>query len=253
VGIPQGQSPLKVFKAILQRIMKPIRIFRHVACEGPGYLGVFLEKQNIPFEVVCIDEGVEVPDDLDTISGLVFMGGGMNVTDPLQWIKDEQALIRKAIESNVPIMGICLGAQMISAAMGGRITSEPGMEIGWHRVTAVAEHKSNAWLKDLPDELLPFHWHADTFSIPQGAVPLFNSECRQNQAFAFKNCIALQFHLEMTVDMVKEWVQQFGSDLDYGPPCAQTRDDILYKLDEKVLALNKWADIIFSKWIKQLL
>ena len=232
--------------------MKPVRIFQHVSCEGPGYLGVFLEKHHIPFEVICIDDGVEAPDDLDTISGLVFMGGGMNVTDPLQWIKDEQALICKAIDNNVPIMGICLGAQMMSAAMGGSITHGPGMEIGWHRVTPVTENQSNDWLTGLPDELVPFHWHADTFSIPQGAVPLFKSECRENQAFVFKNCIALQFHLEMTADMVKDWVQQFGSDLENGPPCAQTREDILDKLDEKVLALHQWADIIFSKWIKQL-
>ena len=232
--------------------MKPVRIFRHVACEGAGYLGVFLEKHHIPFEVICIDDGVEAPDDLDTISGLVFMGGGMNVTDPLQWIKDEQALICKAIDNNVPIIGICLGAQMMSAAMGGSITHGPGMEIGWHRVTPVTENQTNDWLKGLPDELVPFHWHADTFSIPQGAVPLFKSECRENQAFVFKNCIALQFHLEMTADMIKDWVQQFGSDLEYGPPCAQTREAILDKLDEKVLALHQWADIIFSKWIKQL-
>ncbi len=232
--------------------MKPVRIFRHVACEGPGYLGTFLEKQQIPYEIVCIDEGIAVPQDLDTTSGLVFMGGGMNVTDPLQWIKDEQALICKAIENNVPIMGICLGAQMMSAAMGGSITHGPGMEIGWHRLTPVTENKSNHWLTGLPDDLVPFHWHADTFSIPQGAVALLKSECRGNQAFAFKNCIALQFHIEMTAEMVKDWVQQFASDLEYGPPCAQTREVILDQLDEKISALHQWADIIFSKWIKQL-
>lgn len=232
--------------------MKPVRIFRHVACEGPGYLGTFLEEQQIPYEVVCIDEGVEVPTDLDAISGLVFMGGGMNVTDSLQWVKDEQALICKAIDSNVPIMGICLGAQLMSAAMGGSITHGPDMEIGWHRVTPVRENKSNDWLKGLPDELVPFHWHADTFSIPQGTTPLLNSECRQNQAFAFKNCIALQFHLEMTADMVKEWIRLFGSDLEYGPPCAQAREDIFANLDEKVSALHQWADIIFSRWVKEL-
>ncbi len=232
--------------------MKPVRIFRHVACEGPGYLGNFLEKHKIPYEVICIDEDIEVPDDIDSVSGLVFMGGGMNVTDPLQWITDEQALIRKAIDNNVPIMGICLGAQMMSAAMGGQITHGPGMEIGWHRVTPVAENKSNDWLKDLPDQLVPFHWHADTFSIPQRATALLKSECRQNQAFVFNNCIGIQFHLEMTAEMVKEWVQLFGSDLEYGPPCAQTREKILAKLDEKVAALHQWADLIFARWVKEL-
>ena len=232
--------------------MKPVRIFRHVKCEGPGYLGTFLEQQQIPYEVVCIDEGVEVPVDLGAISGLVFMGGGMNVTDPLQWIQDEQSLIRKAIDHEVPVMGICLGAQLMSAAMGGTITHGPGMEIGWHRVTPVPENKLNDWLKDLPDELVPFHWHADTFSIPQGATSLLYSDCRNNQAFVYKNCIALQFHLEMTVDMVKEWLRLFASDIDNGPPCAQPCEDILFKLDKKIAALHHCADLIFSRWIEGL-
>jgi GMP synthase-like glutamine amidotransferase len=232
--------------------MKPVHIFRHVKCEGPGYLGTFLQQQQIPYEVICIDEGVEVPVDLDVISGLVFMGGGMNVTDPLQWIQEEQALIRTAIEHNVPVMGICLGAQLMSAAMGGTITHGPGMEIGWHPVTPVPENKPNVWLNDLPDVFVPFHWHADTFSIPQDATSLLNSECRNNQAFVYKNCVALQFHLEMTTDMVKEWVRLFGSDIDYGPPCAQTCEDILFNLDEKISALHQCADVIFSRWIEGL-
>ena len=78
--------------------MKPVRIFSHVACEGPGYLGTFLEQNNIPYNVICIDEGITVPQNLDDISGLVFMGGGMNVTDPQQWLSDEKKLIKKAIK-----------------------------------------------------------------------------------------------------------------------------------------------------------
>ncbi len=232
--------------------MKPVRIFRHVACEGPGYLGTFLDKNKIPFEIVCIDEGIQVPADLDAVSGLIFMGGGMNVTDDLQWIRDEQALICKAIENDVPVMGICLGAQLMAAAMGGTITHGPGMEIGWHPVTPLPETKTHELLKDLPQEFVPFHWHADTFTIPEGATSLLTSECRDNQAFVYKNSIALQFHLEMTADMVKEWVSKFGSDLDHGLPCAQRAEDILENLDEKISALHQCADIIFTKWIEGL-
>ncbi|MCW9031215.1 MAG: type 1 glutamine amidotransferase, partial [Gammaproteobacteria bacterium] len=166
--------------------MKPVRIFRHVACEGPGYLGTFLEQHNIPYEVICIDEGVTVPQNLEDISGLIFMGGGMNVTDPLQWISDEKKLIKKAINQNIPVLGICLGAQLISTALGGEITHDPNMEIGWHAVVKDAENKNSEWLKNLPETFIPFHWHADTFSIPDEATLLLHSKCRINQAFAIK-------------------------------------------------------------------
>lgn len=230
--------------------MKPVRIFRHVVCEGPGYLGTFLERKNIPYDVICIDEDITVPQSLDDVSGLVFMGGSMNVTDPLQWISDEKKLIRNAINKNIPVMGICLGAQLMSAALGGEITHDPYMEIGWHAVKPDSEHYDNEWLKDLPQEFIPFHWHADTFSIPEGATALLHSDCRKNQAFTIKNSIAIQFHLEMTIEMIEKWVYLFKSDLDNKYPCVQKSDDIILNLEQKIDTLHQYADIFFAKWIK---
>lgn len=233
--------------------MKPVRIFRHVTCEGPGYLGTFLERNKIPFEVICIDKDVTVPQNIDDISGLVFMGGSMNVTDPLQWIDDEKKLIKKAIDNNIPVMGICLGAQLMSAALGGKITHDPEMEIGWHKVEVDIMNKSNDWLKGLPKKFIPFHWHADTFSIPKDATVLLHSECRKNQAFEIKNSIALQFHLEMTIEMVEEWVSLFKSDLNKSHSCVQNDHEIIFNLEEKISALHQNADIIWGKWIKGLI
>lgn len=229
--------------------MKPVRIFRHVGCEGPGYLGTFLDRHTVPYEVVCIDESVPVPQDLDDISGLVFMGGAMNVTDPLPWIQEEQVLIRKAIGNNVPLMGICLGGQLMSAALGGTVTHGPGMEIGWHGVHADSDNKDHPWLQSLPDDFTPFHWHADTFSIPAGAIPLLHSQCRPNEAFVINNSLALQFHLEMTSDMVKEWVSLYPGDLGQGYACAQTGEEILSDLDQRITALHDAADIVYCNWL----
>ena len=233
-------------------MMKPVRIFRHVACEGPGYLGTFLEQNKIPYDVICIDEGVLVPQNLDDISGLIFMGGGMNVTDPLQWISEEKELIKRAIEKNIPVLGICLGAQLMSTALGGEITHDPDMEIGWHPVEPDSNHADNAWLKELPNNFTPFHWHADTFSIPEGATVLLHSQCRSNQAFTIKNSVAIQFHLEMTVDMVKEWGRLFKSDLESGHPCTQNSEEIILNLEKKIATLHQCADVILGKWIKGL-
>ncbi len=234
-------------------MIKPVRIFRHVACEGPGYLGTFLENNNVPYEIICIDEGITVPQDLDNISGLVFMGGSMNVTDPLQWVSDEKKLIQNAINKNIPVMGICLGAQLMSAALGGEITHDPNMEIGWHAVEPAVDKSKHEWLEKLPEEFIPFHWHADTFSIPEGATVLFHSECRKNQAFILNNSIAMQFHLEVTIEMVEKWVHLFKSDLNKEHSCVQNDHEIILNLEDKISALHQNADIIFGQWIKGLL
>ena len=232
--------------------MKPVRIFRHVICKGPGYLGRFLDKHNVPYEMICVDEGITVPQDLDAISGLIFMGGFMNVTDPLQWIEEETALIRQALNKNIPVMGICLGGQLMSAALGGKITHWPDMEIGWHKVESATEYRQNAWLKNLPEEFIPFHWHADTFSVPGGATAILHSKCRMNQAFVIGNSIAMQFHLEMTMDMVREWVRLYKSDLEHGYACAQKSEEIIVNLQERIDALHQCADILYGRWIKGL-
>ncbi len=232
--------------------MKPVRIFRHVACEGPGYLGTVLTRENVPYEIICIDEGIKVPSSLDDISGLIFMGGAMNVTDPLQWISDEKRLIRNAIDSHLPVMGICLGAQLMSAALGGDITHGPGMEIGWHEVSPVRGNETHEWLHGLPEKIVPFHWHADSFSTPPGATDLLHGKCRPHQAFALNNSIAMQFHLEMTIDMVEEWVRQYKSDLMNESGCIQDADEILAGLENRITALHQWADILYQKWIKRL-
>ena len=232
--------------------MKPVRIFRHVTCKGPGYLGNVLDNYNVPYEMICIDDGIVVPQAIDTISGLVFMGGFMNVTDPLQWIEEEKALIRRALDKKIPVMGICLGGQLMSAALGGEILHDSNMEIGWHKLVPESAHSQNEWLQDLPEEFTPFHWHADSFSIPEGATVLLHSQCRKNQAFAIGNSIAMQFHLEMTEDMIRDWVRLYPGDLEQGHSCAQKGDEIIKNLQQKIDALHHCADILYGNWIKGL-
>jgi len=230
--------------------MKPIRIFRHVVCEGPGYLGSFLDRHAIPFEMVCIGEGVEVSQSLESVSGLVSMGGSMNVSDSLQWMVDEQRLIRSAIEQQLPVMGVCLGAQLMSAALGGTISHAPDMEIGWHRVVPLHGMEHEPWIAALPELFTPFHWHADTFTTPAGATPLLRSVCDTPQAFAIGNSIAMQFHLEMNAEMVKKWVSLYGSDLKEEYRCAQSAETILDNLSAKIEALHHAADHIYSCWLE---
>ena len=233
--------------------MKPIRIFRHVACEGPGYLGEFLQRKGMIWELVCVDENQPVPQDLGRVSGLIFMGGAMSVNEPREWIADELRLIRAAVNSGVPIMGVCFGGQLLSKALGGQVTRGRGMEIGWHQVRRTDDPSSSDWLDGVAKEFLTFHWHADTFSVPPGAMPLLRSACYRNQAFALGDHLAMQFHLEMTEKMVNGWLSHYGSDLELDSGCIQARERLLVGLEDNLRDLHRVADVIYGNWVDRVL
>lgn len=231
--------------------MKPIRIFRHVACEKPGYLGDFLDKQDVPWELVCIDENRPVPSEVDEVSGLVFMGAAVGVNDPLAWIEDELALIRKAHEAGIPMMGICFGGQLISKALGGEVTRGKGMEIGWYPLYRLDGIDHDGWLDGLPVEFDTFHWHADTFSMPPGSQPLLMSDCYKNQGYFLGDHLGMQFHLEMTKEMVKSWVEKYGSDLNLDSCCIQSAETIQDDLQGRIERLHQISDVIYGNWLNR--
>ncbi len=184
--------------------MKPVAIFRHLPHEGAGYLGEFLAARGIPTRLIAIDAGEPVPVDADAFSGLVFMGGNMSVNDDLPWIAHSLALIRDAVAKDIPVLGHCLGGQLMSKALGGVVTRNPVKEIGWGDVHVAANSVAAAWFgatKSFP----AFHWHGETFSLPEGATLLLSSTHCVNQAFALGKHLALQCHVEMTDEMIRSW------------------------------------------------
>ncbi|MBT9613816.1 MAG: type 1 glutamine amidotransferase, partial [Burkholderiales bacterium] len=162
--------------------MKPVAIFRHSQTEGPGYFATFLTQHNIPLELIKIDAGDPVPTDVSAYSGLVFMGGPMSVNDDLPWIVPVLNLIREAVRQDIPVLGHCLGGQLISKALGGAVTKNPAKEIGWGEVSIVDQAAARAWFGDAPDKFLSFHWHGETFSLPPGATRILESPHCANQA-----------------------------------------------------------------------
>lgn len=233
--------------------MKPVRIFRHMACEGAGYLGEILEQRGIAAQIVCIDEGHTVPTSLEDISGLVFMGGSMSVNDPLDWVADELKLICAARREGLPMLGVCLGGQLLSKALGATVSrGENGQEIGWHTVRRIESDVAASWLGNLPEENMAFHWHGETFSLPEGAVQLLASQCYDNQAWVSGNILALQCHPEMTADMVSEWASVNTTDIAQGGACNQSAGEITRQLDERIAALHQLAGTLFNSWIDRL-
>jgi GMP synthase-like glutamine amidotransferase len=230
--------------------MKPVRVFRHVGCEPPGHLRTTLEKHGCPYEVVCLDKGVVVPRDLNGVAALVFMGGPGNVNEPTGWMLQELSLAREAADRGVPMLGICLGGQLISKALGGFITPAATLEVGWHQVERLADSSTPGWFSDLPSRFEVFQWHAHTFSIPPGGMALLRSRCAENQAFAIGNILAMQFHLEVTPESIRELTQRYCSDMEPVSDCVQSASTITADLEARTSRLHEIADVVFGRWVR---
>ena len=126
---------------------------------------------------------------------------------------------------------------------------ENGQEIGWHDVERVNSTNDGDWLGDMPTRMTVFHWHGETFDLPEGARLLLSSDCYHNQAWAYGNTLAMQCHPEMTADMVREWTQLHAADLAKRGPCNQPADEIVSNLDEKIAALRLLANQLFNRWL----
>ena len=230
--------------------MKPIRIFRHIDCEGPGYFAEVLDHYTIPFELVCIDKGEMPPPQIDDVSGLVFMGGPMSVNDDLAWIGLELDIIRNAVDEGLPVLGHCLGGQLIAKALGGTISPNPVKEIGWLPVQKIKNEQTKNWLSDIPDETNMFHWHGETFSIPGGATAILKSQHCAHQGFVIGNTLALQCHVEMTFSMVSEWATLYKDELAHPSETVQSYEEMVFGLEEKVKNLQSAANGLYNRWLE---
>jgi len=232
--------------------MQPVLILRHVDCEGPGYLGPVLERSGIPASVVAIDQGDAVPEDITPYSGLVLMGGPMSVNDPLPWIAAELELIREAQRQDKPVLGHCLGGQLIAKALGGEVRPAGRKEIGWHPVTVVDNTVALRWCQGLPASFDAFHWHGESFSIPTGATRILQSSACPNQAFVLGRILAFQCHVEMTGELVHNWVDRYRDELATPSETVQSAPEIGRDLENRLMALHGIADVFYQRWLSML-
>jgi GMP synthase-like glutamine amidotransferase len=161
-----------------------------------------------PLTVVRIDRGEPVPPpaEVGAMAGLVVMGGPMGVHDDLPWLADERALLAAAVEADVPVLGVCLGAQQLAAALGADVKPGPEPECGVGEVHLTTDAIGDPLLGPVPTPLPCVHWHSDTFALPDGAVHLARSDAYENQAFRVgRRAYGLQFHVEVTASLVAHW------------------------------------------------
>jgi len=182
----------------------------HSEAETMGYLGDVLTEMGFPHRDVHLYRGDGLPRDTSHLQGLVVMGGPMNVDEVHRYpfLFEEVRLIEKMISESKPILGICLGAQLIAKALDARVYPNKQKEIGWHPITLTDNCVYDPVFQKSPKSLTVLHWHGETFDLPQGAVHLAKSARCAHQAFRWGQSVyGLQFHLEVTASMVRSWVQ----------------------------------------------
>jgi len=232
--------------------MLPIAIFRHSPTEGPGYFAIFLEQHGIPWRLIAVDEGEAIPKTAEGFSGLCFMGGPMSVNDPLPWIDELCALIRDADARGTPVIGHCLGGQLISKALGGEVSKNPGKEIGWGEVLSEDHEIARHWLGDFAGHKgTVFQWHGETFSIPPGATRLSASAHCANQMFAKGPHLGMQCHVEMTPEMIAKWCEQWADEASAvaDHPGVQTTDQMQLQVEQNLSTMRKLSEQLYSVWI----
>jgi len=233
--------------------MKPVAVFRHAPTEGPGYFATFLLSKNIRLELIKLDAGAPVPSTPDAFSGLVFMGGPMSVNDDLPWIAPVLGLIRAAVALDIPVLGHCLGGQLIAKALGGAVSRNPVKEIGWGEVAVVDDPIARAWFEAAPAHFTAFHWHGETFSIPEGATRILESAYCPNQAYVLGKHLGMQCHVEMTRDMIETWCDVGKDEIAAAhSPAVQTPQQMALDMDQKLAALNAVAAQLYTHWIQGL-
>jgi len=228
-----------------------VTIFRHAAHEGPGYFAEFLDRKGIAHRLVRVDCDDPIPKSLDGIAGLVFMGGPMSVNDPLPWIPKLTDLIQKAVAADVPVLGHCLGGQLMAKAMGAPITRNAVKEIGWLPVRVVESPIARDWFGDLSDTMMVYHWHGETFAIPEGATRILASADCANQGFVIGKHLGLQCHVEMTPELIASWVDETDGELKPSPT-VQSGAEMLRDAETRTKEMHRIADKLYERWIEGL-
>jgi GMP synthase-like glutamine amidotransferase len=194
----------------------PVLILKNVSSEGPGTIVGCLEQLGITYTIADLAAGEKIPAH-EGFDSLVMLGGPMSVNDGISYIEKECLLARRFMDEGKPVFGVCLGAQIMAKALGSRVYPGPEKEIGWHDIELTHEALADERMKllgahpesgDVRRTISVFHWHGETFDIPEGAVHLASSTLYRNQAFRFgANAYAFQFHIEVTREMIYDWLK----------------------------------------------
>jgi GMP synthase (glutamine-hydrolysing) len=225
-----------------------ILVLQHIACEPPGVYEDVLRDRGIELERVQLDEGDALPP-WQEFAAIVAMGGPMSVNDEaeLPWLADEKRLIAEAVRAGLPYWGVCLGVQLLASSLGARVYRGEEPEVGVLAVELTEDGRADPVFSDLPPSFPSLQWHGDTFDLPDGAVRLAGSPAYPNQAFRFERAYGVQFHLEVSPAMAREWmdVPEYAQSLEQTIGAAE----LLGGVDAEAEAMLTHGRRLFERWL----
>jgi GMP synthase-like glutamine amidotransferase len=228
--------------------MQQVLVLQHIACETVGTIAHALAQADIPFRYVRPFAGDSIPPLMQGWAGLAVMGGPMGVyeVDRHPHLRDEIALIEDACDQNLPVLGICLGSQLLATALGARVTPGASKEIGWFKVMLRDDARTDRLFAKVPIEFMALHWHGDVFELPDQAVPLARTSKTPLQAFRWRErAYGVLFHLETTATNLDAMIETFGEEL-----AADQIDPELIRSAAvtNLAALDEIGQSVFANW-----
>jgi GMP synthase (glutamine-hydrolysing) len=213
-----------------------------------GTLEDVLGGNGIEFKYIATHEGEPVPGEMADKSGLIVMGGPMGVYEYARYpfLREEMRLIESALKLERPVLGVCLGSQLLAAGMGAEVKKGESKELGWHAVALAETAAQDTLFAGVTTEFWPFHWHGDVFSLPKHAVGLASSRQTPHQAFRYgKNAYGILFHLEVTREQISQMLLDFADEL---REAGGSTSEITEQLPRQLPALQEIADGVFGRW-----
>jgi len=232
--------------------MATVYVLQHIDCETPGIISECLKTEGFVTDSIRTFEGQLIPQSMANASGLIVMGGPMSVYDQARFpfLLDEQRLIEQALKDDKPVLGVCLGSQLLAATLGAEVKSGAQKEIGWHPVTLTESAATDVLWNDLPAQFTAYHWHGDVFDLPQGAVSLASSEMTPCQGFRYGvHAYGFLFHMEVTEKIIKNMVVEFQNELEEQHI---TAGSIIQKTSKNLSELQTIGGKVFRRWVKSL-
>lgn len=231
--------------------VKPVLILQHVESDGPAYLGTWLRQRGLPFELRSSAAGQDFPDSIQEHSALAILGGPMSANDPLPSLRKAEALILESVALGRPILGHCLGGQLMARALGAAVRASPAPEIGWQALQRHADEAAQDWFGPVEQHTV-MHWHYESFGLPAGARWIASSAACPHQAFSLGPHLAMQFHIEIDAQKLERWMQEGDPRWDSAlgvHDSVQDRATILAEARSRWSSHHALADRIYCRWI----